>query len=202
MRPVLRGLILYALAMPVFAQAPTHVETRDFAPGGKIHIQFHAGDLKIVPGADSRHIVLRYSAERDDHKDAFDRAKLHFETNGADASLKLNSPWTVQLHAVVEVPGAVDLTVRMLAGDLFVDGVEGSKDLHNSVGDVTVTGPEKEYPRMYKSIHASVRVGDVEGLTFDKSKGWLGKTGELSGQGDHVLRAQVNVGDIRFLPAF
>lgn len=198
----LRGLILTALAAPAFSQVPSHVETRDFAPGGKVHVQFRAGDLKIVPGADSQHIVLRYSAEKDDHKDASEKAKLQFETHGAEATLKLNSSWNVRLHAVIEVPGAADLTVRMLAGDLIVEGVEGSKDLHNSVGDITVTGPEKQYPQMYKSINASVRVGGVEGLGFEKFGGWFGLKRQLNGQGDHVLRARVNVGDIRFLPAF
>jgi hypothetical protein len=180
---------------------PLHVETRDFAPGGKVRIQFRAGDLKIGRGADAQHIVLRYTAEKGgDHRDGSDRAKLQFETRATEATLQLNSPADVHLHALIEVPGAVDLTVRMLAGDLIVDAVEGSKDLHHSFGDITVTGARKQYPQMYKSINASVRLGDVEGLAFEKSKGWLGKTAELSGQGEYSLRAHVNVGDIRFLP--
>jgi hypothetical protein len=177
------------------------VETRDFAAGGKVRIQFRAGDLRIVKGADAQHIVLRYSAEKDDHKDATDRAKLQFETHGTEATLKLNSSWDVKLHAVIEVPGAADLNVRMMAGDLIVDGVEGSKDLHDSVGDITVTGPEKQYPQIYKSINASVRVGGVEGLGFEKFGGWFGLKRQQNGQGDQVLRAHVNVGDIHFLPA-
>ena len=199
---MLRESILCALAFPVLAQVPVHVEIRDFAAGGKVHIQLRAGDLKIIRGGDAQHIVLRYSAERDDHKDAFDRAELRFETHGTEASLRLNSPWRARVHAVIELPGAADLTVRMLAGDLIVEGVEGGKDLRNSVGDITVTGPAQKYAQMYKSVRASVRVGDVEGLTFDKSHGWLGKTGELNGHEESVLRAHVNVGDIRFLPVF
>jgi hypothetical protein len=196
-----RELVLCAIALPALAQMPTHVEARDFTPGGKLRIQFRAGDLKIVRGADAQHIVLRYTAERgDDHKDGSGRAKLQFEATAAEVTLKLDSSADVHLHAVIEVPGAVDLTVRMLAGDLIVDAVEGSIDLHNSFGDIVVMGSEKQYTQLYKSIDASVGIGDVEGLAFEKSRGWLGRTGELSGQGEYSLRARVSVGDIRFLP--
>jgi hypothetical protein len=48
-----RELVLCAIALPALAQvgtlgqAPMHVETRDFAPGGNVRIQFRAADPRI-----------------------------------------------------------------------------------------------------------------------------------------------------------
>jgi hypothetical protein len=186
-------------AFPLYAGAavPKHAQSWSFAGHGKLQVHFRAGDLKIVQGADSRHVTLRYSAERYG-QDVADRVKLRFDAEGPDALVRVTAPNNVDLDAVLEVPGPLALEVRMLAGDLTVERVEGNKSLLTHFGDIKVIESKAAFPELYRSIEASTRIGDIGGLEFNHEHGWLGHTGEFAGHGPYDLEAHVGTGDINF----
>lgn len=181
-------------SLPVVASSPivTHAQVFGFAAGGRLRVQVSAGRLKIIKGT-VRHIILRYSAKSaDDGEDASGRVKTRFEVKGSQAEIDLIGPTngTANLDVVVEVPSPVDLMVRMLAGDLTVEGVEGNIDVEDHVGDVTIkAGPEKEY----RLIDASIRIGSLDGLP-GPVHGRLGMSGEMVGGGQYRLHAHVGIG--------
>ena len=151
----------------------------------------------MVHGTDSQHVVLRFTAEQH-HRDAADRVKLRFEADGPGADIRMSAPNNVDMDAVLEVPGPLTLEVRMLAGDLAVERVEGSKSLQTHFGDIRVIESKDAYPQLYRSIEASTRIGDLAGIAFNREHGWLGHTGEFAGHGSYDLRAHVGTGDINF----
>ena len=202
-----RGLVRIALmvalttpaALPLSASTdvPSHTETWQFAGHKSLGVHFRAGDLKVVQGSDSQHIVLRYTAEQH-HQDASDRVRLEFHSEGSDTVIKMSSPNSVNVNAVLEVPGPLTLEIRMLAGDLTIERVEGSKTLLTHFGDIKVIESKDAYPQLYHSIEASTGIGDVGGLDFTHEHGWLGHSGEFAGHGSYDLRAHVGTGDIHF----
>src|SRR5690349_13863425 len=100
------------LASPLWAgdEVPSHTTTWAFAGHGSLRVHFRAGDLKVVQGADSQHITLRYTAEQF-HCDASGRVKLRFDTEGPDSVIRMRAPNNVNLEAVLEVPGPLTLDV-------------------------------------------------------------------------------------------
>jgi hypothetical protein len=199
LRLVLIAVVATLTVSPLRASddTPNHTQTWQFAGHGNLRVHFRAGDLKVVQGADSQHIVLRYTAEHH-HQDAASRVKLRFESQGEDASVLVNAPNSVNFDAVLEVPGPLTLDVRMLAGDLTVERVPGSKSLRTRFGDIKVVEGKDGYPNLYRSIEASVGIGDLNGLEFSHEHGWLGHTGDFIGHGAYDLRAHVGAGDISF----
>ncbi len=187
-----------ALAAPLAASDAvlSREAEHEFAPGGRLKIHFRAGDLRIVRGADPKHLKFRFTATHR-HQDASQRIQARFDVFGPDAEIHLTAPNNVEVEAVVEVPSPVSLYVRMLAGDLTVEGLEGNKDLENHFGDLTVLDPATDYSTTYRKIDASVNIGDLDGFPADKVHGWLGKSGEFYGSGQYRLHAHVGAGDVR-----
>ena len=190
----LAATAILGLTLPAVASSPAvlHSQTFSFAAGANLQVRVHAGDVKIVKGSDSRHIVLHYSAERHGN-DAASRVRTRFEVEGGQTEIDLRAPSGVNLTVEIDVPSPIDLTLRMLAGDVTMDGVQGNISLLDHVGDITIKpGPEKEY----SLIQASTRIGDVDGLP-GPVHGWLGKSGKVTGAGQYRLYAHVGVGDVR-----
>jgi hypothetical protein len=184
-------------SLPVVASSPivTHTQVFGFAAGGTLSVHVSAGDMKIVKGSDPRHMVLRYTAKSaDDGEDASGRVKTRFEVNGLQAEIDLAGPTngSCNLDVEVEVPSPLELSVRMVAGDLTVEGVEGNMDIEDHVGDVTIKpGPENKYDL----IDASTRIGDLEGLP-GPVHGWLGRSRKVVGGGQYRLHVHVGIGDV------
>lgn len=185
------------LGLPAAASGPAvaHTQSFDFAPGGTLRLHVRAGDVKIVKGSDPRHIVLRYTAkDSDNDEDASDQVKTRFEVKGSqvEIDLKARMNGSCNLDVQVEVPSPINLALRMGAGDVVLDGVQGNIDIADHVGDIRVNpGAEKEY----SFIQASTRIGDVDGLP-GPLHGWLGKSGKVTGAGHYRLYAHVGVGDV------
>ena len=193
----LAAVCTLTLPLPATDRVLAHTQSWEFAAGQALRVYLRARDLKVVEGADVTHITLRYTAEWH-HQDASDRVKLSYSSQGSRALLSVKTPNNVNLDAVLEVPGPVALDVRLFAGDLTIERVKGSKSLLTHFGDITVVEPKDAYPRLYRSIEASTRIGDVSGLAFNREHGWLGHVGEFAGQGYYDSRAHVGTGDINF----
>jgi hypothetical protein len=188
---------ILGFSLPAVAASPVvpHTQTFSFSAGDSLRVHVSAGDVKIVNGSDPRHIVLRYTAKsKNDGGDASGCVKTRFEAKGSEVEivLKGRTNGSCDLDVEVEVPSPVNLSVRMTAGDLVLDGVQGNIDAVDRVGDITINpGPEKEY----SLIQASTRIGDLDGMP-GRVHGWLGKSGKVTGAGQYRLYAHVWVGDV------
>jgi hypothetical protein len=184
--------ILAAILLPGASDSlQTKTEEREFAPGGSLKISLRAGDLKIVKAEDPQHIHLRYKLDPrsgDIDKDVH----IRFDVHGSVAEIEIKGPSRHGVEAVVEIPSPTDLQVRMTAGDLRVERVEGNKDLELHVGDLQV---EPCSQADYGPIDASTYIGDVQS-PFGQTKGWLGQSLKTWGSGRYRLHAHVGIGDI------
>lgn len=190
-------IAVFGLGLPAVASGPvvTHTQTFDFAPGGTLRIHVSAGDVKIIRGSDAQHVLLRYTAKsNDDGEDASSRVQTRFDVKGSQVEIDLKGRMngSCNLDVVVEVPSPINLALRMGAGDVALDGVQGNIDVQDHVGDIRVSpGPEKQY----SLIQASTRIGDLDGMP-GPVHGWLGKSGKVMGTGQYRLYAHVGVGDV------
>ena len=94
---------------------------------------------------------------------------------------------------IIEVPATTNLFVRLTAGDLNVEGIEGDKDIASHAGDVNVDVGD---PTSYGPVDASVNIGDLTASAFNVSKDGFHNGLHLSGGGRYRLRAHVGVGDL------
>jgi hypothetical protein len=170
----------------------THSESREFAPGGTLHVHLRVGDMHIKSGNSNR-ISVRYTVKSRREKNVKD-AEVAFDVHGADASLEFRAPYSsnTQFDVELEVPYNTSLDVHEKVGDLTIENVDGDKELELGVGNIRVA---KE-PSPYRLVRASTGIGDVNSDGYGETSGWLGKTLKYHGDGKYELRAHVGVGDI------
>jgi len=190
---IVTAVLLSVPAAAQDAREASNTEVKEFPAGGRVFIHMRAGDLKVVKGADPKRIVLRYSATRH-HQDISASVEHRFEVWGDEADIRLRAPTdNVDFSVEVEVPNPADLKVRMLAGDLTVDGVEGNKDIELHFGDLRI---DRVRQASYRLIDASTHAGDVGGFPGG-THGWIGQSGRLEGNGQYRLHAHVGAGDVQ-----
>jgi hypothetical protein len=173
----------------------THSDSREFAPGGSIHVRMTVGDFHIKRG-DSTKIRLEYTVKSRREQNVKD-ASVAFDVHGNDANIEFHAPSSnTEIDVELEVPQTTNLDVHEQVGDLTIDNIEGDKDLSLGVGDIRVNVGRTGYRR----VNASAGIGDVSGTVSgderDEVSGWLGKTLKYRGDGKYELRAHVGVGDI------
>lgn len=192
------GAVLLCLALVPFCAArdwnyeETRTDSREFSPGGTVHVNLGVGDLHIRRG-DSNKINLRYTVKSHREGNVKD-ARVNFDVHGNEANVEFHasSGANTQFDVELEVPNTTNLDVHEKVGDMRVEDVEGDKDLELGVGDILVTRERSTY----KLVRASAGIGDVNGSSYGATSGWLGKTLKYRGEGKYELRARVGVGDI------
>jgi hypothetical protein len=191
--------ILVCLLLAPFCAASNHRdyeetrdEVRDFAAGGMVHVRLGVGDMRIVRG-DSNKIRVHYTVKSDRENKVQD-ARLAFEVRAHDANIEFHAPTggNTQFDVEIEVPRNTNLDVHDKVGDVTVTDIEGDKDLELGVGDVHVEVERSAY----HLVRASTSIGDVNGNGYGETSGWLGKTLKYHGDGKYELHAHVSVGDI------
>jgi DUF4097 and DUF4098 domain-containing protein YvlB len=92
----------------------------------------------------------------------------------------------------LRIPAHVNLYVRVSAGDVSIDPVEGSLDVETHAGDIRIKLPEHMDLGM---VDASTHAGDVN-APFGKPHGWIGGKLEYDGGGKYRIHAHTLAGDI------
>jgi hypothetical protein len=138
---------------------------RPFAPGGVIHMDLSAGEYRISGSKDDRiHISWRVRNPED-----LPHVRVRADVKGSDAKLDTDGVRN-GFEADIQVPTRSGLHVRLTAGDLTVDGIEGNKDIELHASDLTIdVGRAEDYRR----ADASLWAGDIEAAPFHVSKGGL-----------------------------
>ncbi len=167
-------------------EGPAKVIEKPFASGGKIEMQFEAGDYTVRPG-DGNAIRVTLSGN-------VGAAKAEV-TTGSDtqASVSVKETPHNNFHATIDVPRSADLVIRLSAGDLKVQAINGNKDIESNAGNVDiVTGESSDYA----SVDAAVKAGDINAAPFGESQSGLFRSFTWSGKGEVHAAARLIAGNL------
>lgn len=185
------SLCLFALAAYPEAADEGNLELT-LTPGTALKLDLSAGDYKIEAGQLDRLLITAHPKNPDD------KAKVHFGVNAnkTEATVKVDGPRN--FVATIEIPKTVNLRVRMTAGRLMLDHIQGDKDIESIAGelDINVGKPED-----YRRVQASVNAGEIDASAFQGQKGGLFRSFESKGPGTYRLRVHVGAGQIRLFTA-
>jgi len=161
--------------------------------GAVLSIDSRSAEIQIV-GTDQETIRISCTLKQPEQAKEI---VLQFSEGKTSSKLRLKGGPTNNVSIRIEVPRATSLTIHAPAGELHVEGVSGDKDLDLHAGEITVShvaGVE------YKSVDASVGVGEVHVSAFGIEKGgFLRKfTKEIPG-GKYRLHARVGSGSIQLM---
>jgi hypothetical protein len=164
---------------------------RAFAPGGEIHMNLSAGEYRISGAKDSRiHVLWKVRNAAD-----LPRVRVQADVKGSEARLATDGVRN-GFDVEIQVPARSSLRVRLTAGGLTVEGIEGNKDIESHAGDLTIdVGRAEDYRR----VDASLWAGDLEARPFNVSKGGLFRSFDWKGNGAYTLHAHLKAGDLRLV---
>jgi hypothetical protein len=182
-------VLLLAISARVATAADTNQTTAQFAPGGFVRLHLSPGGYTIRP-ADTNTIQVACDAVPDRCKQI--NVKIRAGSASADVFVS-NTPHN-NFHATIEVPARTDLRVRMFAGEVIIDSIEGDKDVEVDAGRIEIRIP---HPEQYGRRDASVHAGSIEASVFNVSKGGLFRSFEQKGPGRYRLHAHVATGEIQ-----
>jgi hypothetical protein len=189
-RPLL--LLLFLLSTTAILPAgnlPEATVQKKFISGGTIRLHLESGGYTITP-SDSENIVVTYRAKSGSQ---LRDVKVEFQLGASSADVFVTNTPEGKFEATIEVPRHSNLWVRLTAGDLQVEDVEGDKNLEIRAGAMQVEIP---HPEVYGHRDASVMMGSLESSAFDVSKGGMFRSFEQQGPGKYRLHAHVLTGDI------
>lgn len=162
---------------------------RAFVANGRISMDLSAGEYRISASPDHRirlDWTVRYA---NDLPGVIARANV----NGTNASITLDGPQN-SFKGDIQVPSRADLYVRMTAGELHIEHIQGDKDigLHAGELDIDVGKPED-----YGRVEASVWAGELNAGPFGAVREGLFRSFDWSGKGPYRLTARLKAGELR-----
>jgi hypothetical protein len=166
-----------------------HSARQEFVSGGTIRLHLEAGGYTIRPG-DSQDIVVDCRAPSEEQ---LKHVRVEIKRTGASADVYVSGTPNNNFEATIEVPRRSNLWVRLSAGELIVEDVEGDKDVRVFAGRIQIDVP---HPEVYGHRDASVMTGSIEASAFDVSKDGLFRSFEQDGPGKYRLHAHVITGEI------
>jgi hypothetical protein len=187
------ALLLLLLAVPAILHAedrrPEAALQKKFVSGGTIRLHLESGGYTISP-SDSDNIVVTYRANSESQ---LRQVKVEIQPGASSADVFVTNTPNSKFEATIEVPRHSNLWVRLTAGALDVEAVEGDKNLELRAGAIQVDIP---HPEEYGHRDASVTMGGLESSAFDVSKGGMFRSFDQQGPGKYRLHAHVLTGDI------
>jgi len=187
----LLGTALVAPALLATQERATDSLERAFASNGRIKMDLSAGDYRISGSSDHK-IRLDWSV-RD--TDQLSKVTARADVKGADATITTDGP-SNHFKVNIQVPTRTDLYVRLTAGDLRIQQIEGNKDVEVHAGDVRIdVGRAEDYQR----VDAAIWVGDLDARPFQITKEGLFRSFDWKGHGAYRLHAHLKAGDLRLI---
>jgi hypothetical protein len=192
-----RGLIVVAsLALSVVASGQStpdeHTLERAFAEGGIVTLNLSSGDYTVRAGATDR-VRVRWRAE--DPQNAKDVRKIQVVADVFErvATIRTKGP-TNHARFTIEVPSRSDVHLRVGAGDIRIEGIEGNKDVRMTAGDLSID----VQPDALRHVHASVSIGDLNARRLGIETDGFKNSVDWFGDGQYTLDARVFAGDVYF----
>jgi hypothetical protein len=188
-------LFLLIATMASFAQKHPNeaVAQQKFLSGGKINMHLEAGDYTIA-GSESSDIVVTYRAATGEK---LKKVQVEIKVDTSEAELSVHNTPHNDFNALIEVPRHSDLWVRLSAGDLDVQDVEGNKDIESHAGDVEIA---LSHPEEYGHRDGSVMAGSIDASAFAITKDGLFRSFRQEGSGKYSFHARLGAGDLTIRP--
>ena len=157
-------------------------------------IESKPAGLHIV-GTDQETIHVSCTAH--DDETAADVA-IHFSPTATGGKLSIEGGHSEHgnngIEITIEVPRRTNVSVRMLAGQVTVEGVKGDKDFDLGAGQITINSI---HAGDYRNVEASVGAGEVQARAFGTERGGLFRRfSKQYPNGEYRLRAHVTTGQI------
>ena len=193
MNRVLIGLVaLTALSAgtPIHGRGEAQSIERPFTEGGLVRFHLGSGDYTVRAGANDR---IRVEWHVDDEVRVRDLKKLSVDVSvsGSTARVFTEGP-TKHMRFTIEIPARSDMYLRVRAGDVRVDGIEGHKDVRMTAGDLNIG----IRPASLSRAHAAVTFGDLNARPLRIDKGGIKRSFDWIGTGTYTLDARLFAGDL------
>jgi len=186
---VAAALVAVAASQSREVPPPTSFE-QPFPSGGRVRLNLSAGDY-VITGALSNRVRLDWSV-RDPNQ--LWRVKTRVAVNGTDATIETDGPSNSSFHVEIRLPVKTDLDVRLTAGKITVENINGNKVVDSYAGEVNLDIGRADD---YRSVDASVWAGEIEAPAFRANKGGLFRSLDWTGKGPYRLRASLWAGKLR-----
>lgn len=191
--------IVFCLMVPnLVAQAPVDIHglSRNWTDlgqpaGGGLFLNLDAGSVKVLPSEDGR-VRVRYTGTGDHD---LTRVRVRFQAADNPAELRLSHSLHNDFRVEIQVPRTSAITLRMSAGEVLIQGVEGDKDLRVHAGQITVRVGD---PGAYGPVSAAVWAGELRPGPFGEAKEGLFRSFSRGGTGRYSLSAKVKAGEVVF----
>ena len=163
---------------------------RPFVEGGVVRLKLSSGDYRLRAGATDR-LVVRWTI--DDEARVRDLRQLSVDINvsGSTAIVETDGP-AKHVDFTIELPARSDVHLRMRAGDVRIDGIEGNKDIRMTAGDLTIDIE----PASLSRARASVTFGDLKAQPLGIAKSGIKRSFKWAGTGVYTLDARLLAGDL------
>ena len=187
------SVLLLALSACIANAADTNQSTGEFqekfSSEGFVRFHLSPGGYTIRAGDSDRiHVSCEATPEQ------LKQISVKIRAGAASADVFVSNTPHNNFHAIIEVPARTGMRVRMFAGEVVIDGVEGDKDVEVDAGRIEIRIP---HPEEYGRRDASVHAGSIESSAFNVSKGGLFRSFEQKGPGKYRLHAHVATGEIQ-----
>jgi hypothetical protein len=160
-----------------------------FVANGTIRMNLSAGEYRISGGSDNR-IRVAWSVREPSQ---LSRVRARADVRGTDATITTDSP-NGNFRVTIGVPMRTDLQVRLTAGELTIEHVQGNKDISSHAGEVDIYAGN---PADYRRVEASVWAGELHVGPFGRDTEGLFRSFDWTGKGPYTLNAHLKAGELR-----
>jgi hypothetical protein len=163
---------------------------RPFPEGGFVRLILSSGDYTLRAGSSDR-IVVRWRASENARISDLQDLSVDLQVAGTTAIVETDGP-AKHVRFTIEMPPRADLHLRMRAGDLRVEGIEGNKNIRMTAGDLKI-GVQ---PASLAHARASVTFGDLDARPLGLRRSGIKRSFKWTGDGIYTLDARLFAGDI------
>jgi poly(3-hydroxybutyrate) depolymerase len=163
---------------------------RTFAEGGRVRLQLASSEYVVRAGASDR-IVVRWEPEDGARLKDIRALSVDVQVTGSTALVTTGGKAS-DMDFVIELPARSDVHLRMRAGEVWLQDIEGHKDVRMTAGEMTI-GVRRA---SLASAHASVTIGDLDARALGISKSGLKRSLDWFGSGPYQLDARLGAGEI------
>jgi len=167
---------------------PSSSLERDFVANGKISMDLSAGEYRIT-GTPENKIRLTWNVRETDR---LSNVEARADVRGTEARIVTNGPMN-DFKVAIQIPQRTDLYVRLTAGELRLDRVEGSKDVELHAGELRIDVNRADD---YHSVDASIWAGEIHADPFSIHKEGLFRSFDWKGKGPYTLHARLKAGEV------
>jgi hypothetical protein len=167
--------------------------SQPFVSGGSVWLKLSSGDYTVSASTSDRAIV-RWRVDDPEHFRDMKKIKVRTDVSGSVLTIRTEGP-TNHARFTIEIPSRSDLNLRMRAGDVRINGIDGNKDIRMTAGDLNID----VRPASYSTVHASVTFGDLNAQPLGISKDGIARSLNWTGPGKYTLYASLFAGDVTLL---